>query len=82
MKLGIQERRYTRKEECRTGGMQDLARLEGCRNRRMQGMRDARKEGCRKGVVQENRDAGKDAGKEGCRKRGIQEKRDSGKEGF
>ena len=47
----------------------------------MQERRDARKEGCRKGVVQENRDAGKDAGKEGCRKRGIQEKRDSRKEG-
>ena len=78
MKLGIQERRDTRKEECRTGGMQDLARLEGCRNRRMQGMRDARKEGCRKGVVQEKRDAGK----EGCRKGGMQETRDSGKEGF
>ena len=45
MKLGIHERRDTRKEECRTGGMQDLARLEGCRNRGMQGMRDARKEG-------------------------------------
>ena len=52
MKLGIQERRDTRKEECRTGGMQDLARLEGCRNRGMQGMRDARDEGCKEGGIQ------------------------------
>ena len=51
MKLGIQERRDTRKEKCRTGGMQDLARLEGCRNRGMQGMRDARDEGCKEGGI-------------------------------
>ena len=72
MKLGIQERRDTRKEECRTGGMQDLARLEGCRNRGMHGRRDAGKELCRKRGMQERRDAGN----EGFRKRGIQERRD------
>ena len=50
---------------CRTGGLQDwrVAGLEGCRKGGMQERRDA---GCRNGGMQENRDAGDEGCKVSC----------------
>ena len=74
MKRGIQERKDLGLDEFRTRGIQKKRVQEGCGTGEMldwsdTGRWDAEKVGCRKGGMQERREAGK----EGCRTRGIKE---------